>query len=133
MEDSSIKLWPIIRNNRSWNFKSTYDIFSDELGDILIFDASIGFCLHPLAEIVSCKEQKLLLCCCNGKGADYVHLPLCKWQRTCDRVESFRRHTEDESVSLTPITPLNIAFRILLHGGLIILFLVGAVCQCLSA
>ena len=43
-----------------------YDVFLDELGDIFIFDADIGFCLYPLAEIVG--EQKLLLCCIMGEG-----------------------------------------------------------------
>ena len=55
-----------------------YDVFLDELGDIFVFDANIGFCLHLIAEIVGYNEQKLIamgrdpimsiLHCANDQG-----------------------------------------------------------------
>ena len=59
MENNTVKLWPIVHNNHSWNSESTYDVFPDELGDIFVFDADIGFYLYPFAEIVGFNKQKL--------------------------------------------------------------------------
>ena len=129
MENNTVKLWPIVHNNHSWNFESTYDVFPDELGDIFVFDADIGFYLYPFAEIVGFNKQKLFLCYYNMQGPDYVHSPLCKRPRTCDRVESFSRYTRNESLSLTLITPFNMVFSILLHGEPVIPLRLRAMCQ----
>ena len=103
--------------------------YPDELGDIFVFDTGTCLSFHPLAEVVGYNKQKLLLCCSNGQGADYVHPPLHKQPRTYDRVEGFRRYTENGSVSLTSIASSDIAFSVLLHGGLIVSLRVGLVSQ----
>ena len=113
--------------------KSTYDIFPGELEDIFVFDTDIGFYLHPLAKVVICNEQKLLLCCSSWQEADYVHPLLCKRPMTCDRVEGFRRYTENGNVSLTSIAYFDITFNVLLHGGSIVSLRVGTMCQSSSA
>ena len=65
MEYDIVKLQLIVCRSSLWDSEPTHDVFLDELGDVLVLDASIGFCLYPFTEIVGCYEQKFLLCCCN--------------------------------------------------------------------
>ncbi|RVW41938.1 hypothetical protein CK203_081586 [Vitis vinifera] len=51
-EGDAIKLWTIVGYNGLGDSEATDDVFPYELGDILVFDASICFSFHPFTEVI---------------------------------------------------------------------------------
>ena len=71
-EECVVKLSSIIGNQHPRHFKPTYDIFPDEVLNILLSDICQGFCFYPLCEIINANYQKLHLSCTEWKGTQDV-------------------------------------------------------------
>ncbi|RVW68783.1 hypothetical protein CK203_060954 [Vitis vinifera] len=57
-EGDAIKLWTIFGYNGLGDSEVTDDVFPHELGDILVFDASVCFGFHPFTEVICGDEQE---------------------------------------------------------------------------
>ena len=71
-EECIVKLSSIIGNQHSGHPKPKYDIFLDEVINILLCDIFQGFCFYPLCEIINANHQKLHLSCTEWKGTQDV-------------------------------------------------------------
>ena len=71
-EECVVKLSSIIGNQHPRHFKPTYDIFPDEVLNILLSDICQGFCFYPLCEIINANYQKLDLSYTEWKGTQDV-------------------------------------------------------------
>ena len=67
-----VKLSSIIENQHSGHPKLAYDIFPEEVLNILLCDICQGFYFYPLCEIINANYQKLHLSCNKWKGTQDV-------------------------------------------------------------
>ena len=63
-----VKLSSIIGNQHSGHPKPVYNIFPDEVLNILLSDICQGFCFYPLREIINANYQKFHLSGSKWKG-----------------------------------------------------------------
>ena len=67
-EECVVKLSTIIRNQHPGHSKPAYDIFLDEVLNILLSDIFQGFCIYPLREIINTTTKNFIYLVPSGKG-----------------------------------------------------------------
>ena len=61
-----------------WHVIAAYDIFLDELLDLLRCDGGQRFGFYPLSEVVVAHNEEFYLSISQGEGAEDVHSPFRK-------------------------------------------------------
>ncbi|GJU63898.1 hypothetical protein Tco_1245733 [Tanacetum coccineum] len=79
-----LELFSIIRDDFSWEFKSTNDVIPHEFFDLVASDGRHWFCFNPLCEVVNSYNQKFDFSRPFRKRSSDINALLIEWPRRCD-------------------------------------------------
>ncbi|GJU50399.1 hypothetical protein Tco_1219954 [Tanacetum coccineum] len=74
-----LELFPIVRDDLSWESKSTDNVFPHKFFDLIDSDGCNRFCFDPLYEVVNSYYQELEFSRSFRERSGYVNFPFVEW------------------------------------------------------